>query len=84
MSVSLGVSGKKLKLVVSDNGTGISPEILKELNLRSLSGTKIPDENIRGAHGLGLYIVAEIIRLHKGTVMYSNVVPKGFRTEILL
>lgn len=84
MSVSLGVSGKKLKLVVSDNGTGISPEILKELNLRSLSGAKIPDENIRGAHGLGLYIVAEIIRLHKGTVMYSNVVPKGFRTEILL
>lgn len=82
--VTLEAAGKRLRLTVSDNGTEISPEMIKELNVRTLPGVRIPDENIRGAHGLGLYIVVEIIRLHKGVVVYSNVSPKGFKTEIIL
>ena len=84
ISISLGMAGKRLRLTVSDNGTEISPEMIRELNLRTLPGATAPDENIRGAHGLGLYIVVEIIRLHKGTVVYSNVSPRGFSTEIIL
>ncbi len=53
-----------LKIHISDNGCGIAPDALEQLN-RSLADTSRPDTEKKG-HGFGLYSINRRIRLHYG------------------
>jgi signal transduction histidine kinase len=65
--VHTGRSGPYAELVVSDNGHGISPDLLTEIfePFRTDDGTLGPSE--RGL-GLGLALVKQLVELHEGEV----------------
>ena len=65
--VHTGRSGAYAELVVSDNGRGISPDLLTEIfePFRTDDGTLGPTE--RGL-GLGLALVKQLVQLHDGEV----------------
>ncbi|MCI1966440.1 MAG: HAMP domain-containing histidine kinase [Oscillospiraceae bacterium] len=60
-------------LSVSDNGVGFRPDVLKSL--------KLPHALIKlQAHGLGLTIVRQIVKIHSGTVAFHNLPQGGCET----
>ena len=40
--------------------------------------------NSRAEHGLGLKLVKQIVRAHKGTIQFSDSVPHGLTVQISL
>ena len=74
------IAPDQLKIIVSDNGTGIPAEMLDsifEKFVRSASAKP-------GGTGLGLPIAKSIIELHGGTVTVSNRAEGGALFEVLL
>lgn len=65
VQVRLADSDTPLALVieVSDTGAGIPPDILPRLFTRGTRG-----DRAGAGHGLGLYIVRQVMALHGGTV----------------
>ncbi|HET7864102.1 MAG TPA: PAS domain-containing sensor histidine kinase [Burkholderiaceae bacterium] len=79
--VRLADSDAPLALVmeVSDRGTGIPPDILPRLFTRGTRG------NRTGAgHGLGLYIVRQVMALHGGTVELAHTGRDGSTLRLVL
>lgn len=66
--------------IVADNGNGVSPEYLRELE--SLAQGSLPDILPGQEHGLGLSIVCQIVRMHKGEIFFRNLPIHGFSTEM--
>jgi PAS domain S-box-containing protein len=69
-----------LLIDVSDSGPGVSPDIQPRLFLRGARGSG------RGAgHGLGLYIVHQVMKLHQGSIELIHSGPGGatFRMTIV-
>ncbi|WP_066629028.1 sensor histidine kinase [Labilibacter marinus] len=61
---------------VSDNGIGISEEIMRELFTLSSNVTSPGTEQEKGS-GLGLLICKEFVERHKGTITASSEIGKG-------
>lgn len=74
---------KKIAIAVKDEGIGISKNNKKYIFDRFY---RVQNEHTRESKGsgLGLYIVREIIRLHKGAIHVSDNAPKGSIFHIIL
>jgi len=68
-----------IKVVIEDNGCGISREDLPNITKKFYKGnSKTPGS------GLGLAICDEIVRLHNGRMNIISALEKGTRVEIIL
>lgn len=61
-----------LLIDVSDRGTGVAPELLANLFTRGVRGA-----DDKAGHGLGLYIVRQVMSLHRGHVEVVDTGPGG-------
>jgi signal transduction histidine kinase len=66
-----------IDLVVRDNGTGISPEVLPKIFDSFFTTKKGPDASGKGGTGLGLSMCREIIESHHGRIRVESSVGKG-------
>ena len=81
ISVCVRKSDTEYKIVVEDNGVGVTDEKLEKLRttphyMMSDDGTTEP------RHGLGLLIVGQIVSAHKGTVSFDHGKQGGFTVTI--
>ena len=77
VSVSLESDANLCVFRVADDGAGFSADVLK------LLCSEEPSEELH-SHGLGLIIVRQIVRLHGGTVRFSNLAGRGCECVIQL
>lgn len=83
ISVSVGEENGRCLCTVSDDGIGIEPERLKVLNRGDdITSTQSSDE--KNEHGLGLKLVMQIVKAHRGTVSFSGSTPHGLEVRISL
>lgn len=83
ISVSVGEENGRCLCTVSDDGIGIEPERLKVLNRGDdITSTQGSDE--KNEHGLGLKLVMQIVKAHRGTVSFSGSTPHGWEVRISL
>lgn len=83
ISVSVGEENGRCLCTVSDDGIGIKPERLKVLNRGDdITSTQGSDE--KNEHGLGLKLVMQIVKAHRGTVSFSGSTPHGLEVRISL
>lgn len=81
ISVCVVEEDAEYKIIVEDNGVGITDEKLEKLRntphyMMSDSGTDEP------RHGLGLLIVGQIVHAHNGTVSFDHGVNGGFAVTV--
>ncbi|ELC8442999.1 HAMP domain-containing histidine kinase [Clostridium perfringens] len=74
--VSLTKEDNKAKIIVSDNGIGLSPDIKKDIFNPFVRGEKSRNSK-KGGSGLGLTISKEIVEKHGGTIYLSEGPLKG-------
>lgn len=83
IAVSVGEENGRCICTVSDDGMGITPERLKALNRGDdIASTQGSDE--KSEHGLGLKLVAQIVKSHRGIVSFSANAPHGLEVRISL
>lgn len=83
ISVSVGEENGRYLCVISDDGVGIALERLKALNRGDgIASTQGSDE--KAEHGLGLKLVVQIVKAHRGTVSFSGNTPHGLEVRISL
>ncbi len=81
--LSVDKTGGHCLCTVSDNGTGLSAVLLDQLNQgQDISSTR--NSGAKTEHGLGLKLVKQIVRAHKGTIHFSDSVPHGLTVQISL
>ncbi|QAT62233.1 HAMP domain-containing histidine kinase [Acidilutibacter cellobiosedens] len=68
-------------IVVEDTGKGISPTLLERLNSAQVKSI-VCDKGGEPVHGLGLNLVRQIVKAHKGKISFQNVEPHGLRISI--
>ena len=83
ISVSVGEENGRCLCTVSDDGIGIEPERLKVLN-RGDDITSTQDSDEKDEHGLGLKLVMQVVKAHRGTVSFSGSTPHGLEVRISL
>jgi two-component system, chemotaxis family, CheB/CheR fusion protein len=76
IKISLTVSETTLIVTVKDKGTGIKEADQKKLFERYYRADDIQTRKVSG-FGLGLYLSAEIIKLHKGKIWVESEIGKG-------
>ena len=70
-------------LTISDNGQSMEASLLQKLE--SICNGKTDSIMLSGReHGLGLYIVCQIVKMHGGTIAFTAARPKGFVSTIRL
>lgn len=74
VKVSLGLQGKSIKLIFTDNGIGISESDRKQVFEPFFRSNSIRN---RDGHGIGLSLVRRITDLHKGTIKVESELGKG-------
>lgn len=79
--LSLQITESKLLLTVQDNGIGISAEKLEELKNKP-HYMESTDDRLDLRHGLGLFLVQQIIEAHHGTIEVESRLYKGYKTNI--
>lgn len=72
-----------LLLTVADNGIGLSPEKLQELEEKPHYMESM-DEGLDLRHGLGLLIVREIVTAHRGILTLESVLPHGCKVTLTI
>jgi two-component system, NtrC family, nitrogen regulation sensor histidine kinase NtrY len=77
VDVAISVATNRVSLIVTDNGTGIEPELLDTV-FQPYVSAKV------GGSGIGLAVVERVITDHRGKVVASNVESSGARFEITL
>ena len=79
--VSVSCNESDTRVVIEDNGIGVSAQKLAELNSKShyLEST---DENLRLRHGLGVLLVRQITEAHHGTMTMQSMEGNGFKTTL--
>ena len=83
IAVFVGEENGRCICTVSDDGMGITPERLKALNRGDdIASTQGSDE--KSEHGLGLKLVAQIVKSHRGIVSFSANAPHGLEVRISL
>ncbi|RIJ77388.1 sensor histidine kinase [Nakamurella silvestris] len=68
-------------LQVADSGPGLPEGVAAQMFTRNFS-TKRPDGAVHG-HGLGLALVQQVVRRHRGTVEYTSRPVPGDGTEVI-
>jgi K+-sensing histidine kinase KdpD len=83
IEVYLFMRDTNLVFGVKDNGAGIPKEIQAEMYSKFY---RAGDEETRmqKGSGLGLFIVAELIRIHNGRIVYKENIPNGANFEVTL
>lgn len=79
ITLELEYTAPTLKLIIRDNGVGITAEKIKELERPHY--WESTDEKLNLRHGLGLLLVHQIVESHHGTMKIQNL-PHGFETII--
>lgn len=67
-----------IQLIISDDGIGISPEKLQELHKKSHYMTST-DDSLHLRHGLGLFLVHQIMEAHASSLHIESELHKGFK-----
>jgi signal transduction histidine kinase len=68
VKVSVGRSGQRVRIVVSDNGRGMAPAVLEKLFEPFFSARPADPETGERGVGLGLSITHAIVQAHGGTI----------------
>lgn len=74
---------ERLVFGVKDQGPGIEKEEIKKMFEKFYRSGNEDTRQQKGS-GLGLFIVAELVRMHQGKVSYKENTPRGANFEILL
>lgn len=83
ITISVGEENGRCLCTISDDGMGIAPECLKALNRgEGIASTQCSGEKTE--HGLGLKLVMQIVKAHRGTVSFSGNTPHGLEVRISL
>lgn len=72
-----------IKIILSDNGIGISPEEMPHIFERFYKADKSRNRDAGGS-GLGLSLVKKIVDLHEGKISVASVVNEGTTFTIVL
>jgi K+-sensing histidine kinase KdpD len=83
ISVELEVNESNAILTISDNGPGISDEEKKRVFKKFYRSGNEEIRSQKGS-GLGLYIVAELVRLQKGNILLSRSENGGAKFQVTL
>jgi signal transduction histidine kinase len=83
VAISLQEEGQQVRVVISDNGIGISEESLPHVFERFYRGERSKSMASGGA-GLGLAIAKWIAEAHEGSISIASVLGKGTEVTILL
>jgi len=76
ITVRTKLKGDQLQVSVGDKGPGISPEQQKNLFSRFYRAESDEVKSKEG-HGIGLYIVNEIVRQHRGKIWVESAEGSG-------
>ncbi|OUP86629.1 two-component sensor histidine kinase [Lachnoclostridium sp. An169] len=79
--LSLKNTGKTLILTVADNGVGLTPEKLQELEEKP-HYMESTDERLDLRHGLGLLLVRQIVEAHGGSVRIDSISNQGYQANL--
>ena len=82
IQLSLKNTGETLILAVADNGVGLTPEKLQELEGKP-HYMESTDERLDLRHGLGLLLVRQIVEAHHGTLFIESEPNKGYEARIV-
>ena len=77
--LSVGEKNGHCLCTVSDDGVGIVPEFLRALN-RGDDIASTQDSDGKSEHGLGLKLVAQIVKAHRGTISFASNTPHGLES----
>lgn len=83
ITISLIHKGKQCRILVTDTGVGIRKADIQKLFIK-FSRIHNPLSVQAGGSGIGLYLVAEILRLHKGSIEVESRIGKGTTFAISL
>ena len=83
ITLSVGEESGYCLCSVTDDGVGISPELLKALN-RGDDIASTQDSDGKSEHGLGLKLVTQIVKAHRGTITFASNPPHGLEVTISL
>ncbi|WP_343728776.1 ATP-binding protein [Duganella sp.] len=84
IDVSVAVPDTQVRIVVSDNGSGIGPELLPHVFEMFTQAVRTPDRS-EGGLGIGLTLVRSLVEAHGGSVSAdSDGVGKGSRFTLCL
>ncbi len=81
--VRVTVEEQEFSIAISDQGVGMSHEILSHLGEGFYRGNSVYNFDFEGM-GLGTYIAGQIIRLHGGLIEYASELKKGSTVTIHL
>jgi cell cycle sensor histidine kinase DivJ len=81
VSVDASRTGRNVKIVVTDNGIGISPEHIANLGIPFYQADSRYDRKYQGT-GLGLSVVRGLVELHRGKLTIES--RKGHGTAVTL
>ena len=81
VKIILEDAGSSLLLTVADNGVGLSPEKLRELEEKPhyMENT---DDRLDLRHGLGLILVRQIAEAHNGSMKFTGGEQKGCKVTL--
>ena len=79
--LSLKYTEETLTLTVADNGVGLTPEKLQELEEKP-HYMESTDERLDLRHGLGLLLVRQIVEAHGGSMKIDGVSNQGCQTVL--
>ena len=82
IQLSLKNTEETLILTVADNGVGLTPEKLQELEGKP-HYMESTDERLDLRHGLGLLLVRQIVKAHHGTLYIESKPNKGYEARIV-
>lgn len=83
ISISVTAAQGKCRVLVEDDGIGVSSEQLEKLNHKA--HYMVCDTNVsEQCHGLGLLLVKQIIAAHQGEVRMGSSASGGFSVELTL
>ena len=81
IDVRVIVDGYEVRLLVTDNGPGIEPEVLRELASFTPTG---PNKSKRSSSGWGLSLVHRYVTAHNGSVTIESETDRGTSVVITL
>ena len=83
ITVSTRADGQGVELVVTDNGAGMPPEVLRKIFDPFFTTKAQPKEGQRKGTGLGLAVSYGIVQEHGGTIEASSQPDQGTRFRLL-
>lgn len=73
----------EVEVIVKDSGSGIPPEAGEKL-FDKFYQAKGPGVQTKPGFGIGLYLVKQLVEIHKGNVSYESILGKGTTFRVLL